>query len=85
MVQQVKILIFDSMKKLILTAFAFCLALSLWAQSGSVSPFDEPPIGPDPGGPSPSTVPVDGGASLLAFAGAGYAIKKFKNNKEQKA
>ncbi len=73
------------MKKLILTALGFCLAASLWAQSGSVNPFDEPPIGPDPGGPNTSTVPVDGGASLLALAGAGYAVKKFKKNKEQQA
>ncbi len=36
----------------------------------------QPPSPPDLLGPDP--VPVDGGASLLAMAGLGYATKRFK-------
>lgn len=75
------------MKRILLLALTLCLAGSVWAQSSSVDPFDEPPIGPDRGGPGNSTptAPIDGGASLLAFAGASYAVKRLKKSKAIKA
>jgi len=38
-----------------------------------------PPPPPDPQDPAPA-VPIDGGASLLAVAGIGYGIKKYRDN-----
>ncbi len=37
-----------------------------------------PPIPGGPGGSGPPQVPVDGGLTLLALAGAGYAAKKLR-------
>lgn len=42
-------------------------------------------IGPDPSPPNPGNggegVPLDGGISLLAVAGAGYAVKRMRQLK----
>jgi hypothetical protein len=36
-----------------------------------------------PGFPEPSQAPIDGGLSLLAAAGGGYAIKKLRDRKKE--
>ena len=64
-----------------------------WADSGSSGDFQrgsEEPIGfgPEmnqgPGLPGdPPQVPVDGGLSLLALAGAGYAARKLRNRDDE--
>lgn len=61
------------------------VAFAAFAQT----PDPEPPLGPDPGGPDPAPLPVDGGASLLLAAGASFGAKKLgyfrkKNTNEQK-
>ena len=37
-----------------------------------------PPPGGGPGGAAPAQVPLDGGLTLLALAGAGYAARKLR-------
>ena len=34
--------------------------------------------GPQPGGGTPNSVPIDGGASLLLAGGAAYALRKLR-------
>lgn len=46
-------------------------------RQGGISPDGPVTHAPDPGD-DPSRVPVDGGLSLLALAGAGYAVRKLR-------
>ena len=53
-----------------------------WAAPSSANPYDAPSVAAvdGPGIPSaPAPVPLDGGLSLLALAGAGYAAKKLRD------
>lgn len=62
------------MKKLLLTsAFTFILMLTVSALHAQ-----------DPTDPGDPDVPIDGGISLLLAAGAGYGIKKIKDNINKK-
>ena len=77
---------FSSLKKIFLTA-GF---ISLLTVSGMVfTPADALARQPGPGTPPPSfpnkpmqEVPIDGGLTLLAAAGGGYAIKKLRDKKK---
>lgn len=40
--------------------------------------------GPGSGGPSPTAVPIDGGASLLLAAGVGYGLKKLRDQRRRR-
>lgn len=64
------------MTKLFWTTLAVTIVISTnaWA-------VDPPPI--DPNNPDP--IPVDGGASLLLAAGAGYGLRKLRARKAAKA
>ena len=64
------------MTKLFWTTLAVTIVISTnaWA-------VDPPPI--DPNNPDP--IPVDGGASLLLAAGAGYGLRKLRALKAAKA
>ena len=42
------------------------------------------PPGPGDGGAPPNSIPVDGGASLLAAAGAAYGIKKYRDYRKSR-
>lgn len=61
------------------------------AASAVPSPPDGPPIVYNPGfpddtpnpGDEPAMVPVDGGLSLLALAGAGYAARKLRRRRRE--
>ena len=58
-----------------------------WADSGSFERSDDQKHGGvqmnAPGPPdNPSRIPVDGGLTLLALAGAGYAARKLRNRGE---
>jgi hypothetical protein len=68
-----KFLIKETMKTLIYISLALVFALVLTtvlvAQPGLPS--------------SPSQAPIDGGLSLLAAAGGGYAIKKLRDRKKE--
>ena len=64
-----------------ISVFVFLTALSI---SVSADPGDPGNLGPTPT-PQPVGVPVDGGASLLAAGGIGYALKKYKAAKKVKA
>ncbi|MES2388964.1 MAG: hypothetical protein V4543_13255 [Bacteroidota bacterium] len=66
------------MKKLLLLT----LGLTMTALT-SVMAQDEPPNPPDEDGPT--SIPVDGGASLLLIAGATYGHKKLKALRAKKA
>ncbi len=39
--------------------------------------------GPGPGTPDPTTVPLDGGASLLLAGGVAYGIKHLRNRRKK--
>ena len=57
------------MKKTIAYIIAFIgISLTLYAQPGSTGGWDD----------EPQDVPVDGGITLLALAGAVYGLKKLK-------
>ena len=58
--------------------------LLLAVASVKADPGDPGNLGPQPG-PQPTSVPVDGGASLLLAAGGSYAIKKLKNRNRKQA
>jgi len=58
-------------KILIAVAITVSLTLAANAQPGSTGGFDD----------EPQDVPVDGGISLLAIAGAAYGYKKLKAKK----
>jgi hypothetical protein len=44
----------------------------------------QPDFGGGGGGDTQDTVPLDGGISLLVVAGAGYGIKKIKENRKKR-
>jgi hypothetical protein len=39
--------------------------------------------GPGTGGPNPTAVPIDGGASLLLAAGVGFGLKKLRDHRRR--
>lgn len=39
---------------------------------------------PGSGGPTPTTVPIDGGASLLLASGVAISLKKLRDRKKQR-
>jgi hypothetical protein len=64
-----------SLKTLIVLVAFTCTATTLTAQPA------DPGLDPDPG---PNTsVPFDGGLTLLIAAGAGFAIKKSRDNRRK--
>jgi hypothetical protein len=71
------------MKKLVILAAMFSLAVGV----ALAQPPNEPPGGPDPNGPDPLSpaIPVDGGASLLMFAGATFGARKLRAGMAKKA
>jgi hypothetical protein len=60
-------------KLIIAVAIVATVSFAAIAQPGSTT-------GGDPFGDEPQDVPVDGGISLLAIAGAAYGYKKIKNS-----
>ncbi|CAN5613410.1 hypothetical protein BH23BAC4_BH23BAC4_16750 [soil metagenome] len=80
------------MKGLILAAFVLAglVAAPVMGQSlpGWASP-SNPNSGPPeaanapPPPPPPEQVPIDGGLGLLALAGAGYAVKRLRDNRKE--
>ena len=66
--------------RLILAAASVCLL------AGALTPVLGQPTtgGPTPGTP-PTSVPIDGGASLLLAAGAAYGLKRLRNAKRLRA
>lgn len=65
----------DHIKKLLSAAFIIvcCMPLYLHAQPGFGNDVND------------SGAPLDGGLSVLAVAGGGYAIRKFKEARKKKA
>jgi len=63
------------MKKIILS---FCLFFLFFAFSAYAQGPGFPPIGEDI-----NDAPIDGGATLIGLAAAGYAYKKLKNKSRQ--
>ena len=66
--------------RLVFTAASVCLL------AGALTPVLGQPTtgGPTPGTP-PTSVPVDGGASLLLAAGATYGLKRLRDAKRLRA
>lgn len=56
-------------------ALALAFADAILAQPGTG--------GPGPGTPDPTTVPLDGGASLLLAGGVAYGIKHLRNRRKK--
>lgn len=74
---------FSNLKKIFLTAGLICfLAVSgtviVPADSAAQGPAAPPPLPMKPA----QEVPIDGGLTLLAAAGGGYAIKKLRDKKK---
>lgn len=73
---------FSNLKKIFLTAGLICFL----AVSGTVLiPADtlaQDPTAPPPLPMKPQQTPIDGGLTLLAAAGGGYAIKKLRDKKK---
>jgi hypothetical protein len=40
-------------------------------------------VDPGPGPDAPTAVPIDGGLVILLAAGAGYGLKKYRNNRRK--
>ncbi|WP_375435463.1 PID-CTERM protein-sorting domain-containing protein [uncultured Hymenobacter sp.] len=40
--------------------------------------------GPGSGGPTPTAVPIDGGASLLLASGVAYGLKKLRDSRRKR-
>ncbi|MES2388497.1 MAG: hypothetical protein V4543_10885 [Bacteroidota bacterium] len=69
----------NNIKKYLAAAFAVYLVL-VCNVSFAQEPGDPGDLGPTPSA-SPAGVPVDGGASILAASGIGYAVKRFRARK----
>lgn len=66
------------MKKTLLLLTIFIISLTLYAITPEF--ISAQPSFPD----DPQQIPVDGGLALLTAAGAGYAIKRFRDNQKNK-
>jgi len=75
---------FSNLKKIFLSAGLICFL----AVSGTVLMPTDSAAQPGPGSPppdlpfKPQQTPIDGGLTLLAAAGGGYAIKKLRDKKK---
>ena len=66
------------MKHLLTTA----ALLAVWALSSAPALAQPTTGGPTPGTP-PTSVPVDGGATLLLASGIGYAVRRLRRRRQR--
>lgn len=63
------------MKRLLFLGFFLTAGLTAFAQD------DDMP--PGSGGPAPTTIPLDGGASILLASGVAYGLRQFRQRQKK--
>ena len=61
--------------------YSAALVLAVWALSSAAALAQT--SSPPSGGPTPTAVPLDGGASLLLAGGIGYAGRKLRQRRQR--